>query len=147
MTKPDHNPYSSAYNPAPKPDPLADQKVTYSRPPAVIAWQMVYCGVMLAFYFCCSLMGLYLFLGAEEMADVDLSINEARIFGVIFMVVGFGLAALFATGLFWQRGTGGWVFHIVLISIGLTSACCWPSNIPLLIFWCKHKDYIIEGGK
>lgn len=146
MTEPKHNPYSSAYNPAPKPDPYAAQKVTYTAPPAVITWQLVYCGVMVATYFGCGLLGLFFFLGAEEIADVDLSVDEARIFGVIFMVIGFGLAVLFAIGLFWRKGMGGWVFHIVLISIGLTSACCWPSNIPLLIFWCKHKDYIVGDG-
>ena len=147
MTKPDHNPYSSANNPVPKQDPYAAHKVTYTSPPAVVTWQLVYCGVMVACYLACAVMGLFLFFGAEEIADVDLSVDEARIFGVVFMVVGFGLALLYAAGFFWRKGMGGWVFHLVLISLGLTSACCWPTNIPLLIFWCKHKDYIVGDGK
>ncbi len=123
------------------------KQVTYASPPAVLMWQMLYCGVMVAVYLVCAGLGLFLFFAAEELADVDLSVEEARIVGVAFTILGMGMAVLFAIGLFWRSGMGGWVFHIVLLSIGLMSACCWPSNIPLLIFWCKHKDYIVGDAK
>ncbi len=81
------------------------------------------------------------------MADQEMSATEAKVIGVIFAVIGLPLAILFAAGLFWKKGQGAWVFHIVLIAIGLTSACCLPTNIPLLIFWIKAKDYVVASGK
>jgi hypothetical protein len=30
-----------------------------------------------------------------------------------------------------------WVYDIVLICLGMTSVCCMPVTIPLLIFWIK----------
>ncbi len=137
------NPYRStqAFN-----SPSAELSTQYLEPPAIVIWQLVYCGVMVVVYLAVAAAGVFLFQFAEEIADQDLNAQESRVVGVAFVVLGMVLAGLFAAGFVWRKGMGGWVFHIVLISFGLTSVCCWPTNIPLLIFWIKHKDYIVNSG-
>lgn len=111
--------------------------------PQVVIWEMVYCVAMGLLYLAVALLGVFMMLNANAMVAEDMDLMEIKITGVICMVMGFPLTLLFLAGLVWRRGMGGWIFHIVLISIGLTSACCLPTNIPLLIFWIKEKDRII----
>ncbi len=127
--------------------PNVDPKPDFSnqRPPAVIRWQMIYCAMMALMYFAVAVAGVLLFVMAENLADADMNATEARLIGGILAVMSIGLGVLFAAGLLFRRGNFAWVFHIVLIAIGLTSACCWPSNIPLMIYWIKHKDYIVHS--
>lgn len=69
--------------------------------------------------------------------------NDERIMlivqGIIFMIVSLPLMAIFVFGLNLPRRKWGWIFGIVLIAIGLTSPCCMPASIPLLIFWMKPE--------
>jgi hypothetical protein len=30
-----------------------------------------------------------------------------------------------------------WIYHLVIICFGMTSACCIPMCVPLVIFWLK----------
>jgi hypothetical protein len=138
---PNENPYRNLGSPnVEKPD------FSKQSPPAVITWQMVYCGLMALMYFVVAAGGVFFVVMAGDLPDVEMSQAEASLFGGIFAVMGLGLGVLFGAGLFFRRGNFAWVFHIVLIAIGLMSACCWPTNIPLLIYWIKHKDYIVNSG-
>jgi hypothetical protein len=118
----------------------------YQRPPAVILWQLIYCGVMVFVYLGIAGIGVFLFVNADQLADPEMRPPELKVLGGMFFFLGVLLSALFSAGFIWRRGMSGWVLHIVLIAIGLTSVCCWPTNIPLLIFWIKHRDYIVNSG-
>jgi hypothetical protein len=143
------DPYSNLnpYRPLESENPKPSTKPIYDRPPQVIFWEMVYCGFMLLLYLAVAVLGIGLFVNAELWAEDREEFIELRVFGVVFLVVGLVLSALYAAGFVFRRGMFGWVFHIVLIAIGLTSACFWLTNIPLLIFWIKHKDYIVDSGR
>ena len=111
--------------------------------PQVVIWEMVYCVGMVLVYLGVGILGLVFLTNVEMFVDQQTGPAEIRIMGFLFAAMGFSFAIMFAAGLFWRKGTGGWIYHIILISIGLTSVCCLPTNIPLLIFWIKDKERII----
>ena len=69
--------------------------------------------------------------------DADMSATEAKIMGAVFLILGLVLFVPYALAPFLPRQSWVWVLGLVLICIGLTSACCLPACIPLLIFWLK----------
>ena len=114
--------------------------------PQVMIWQKIYLGFMVALYIAVAIMGIALFVFANEIAadDPDLSPNEMQIAGVIYGIMGVALAVLFGLGFVFSKGNGGWIFNTVLIALGLTSCCCWPATIPLLIYWVQQREQILH---
>jgi hypothetical protein len=111
--------------------------------PAVWNWYVAYCALLAALYLLVIIMG-FVFL-VFEPTDRDMSPGEARIMGVIFIVVGLVLFVPFASGPFLPRRPWAWIFGLVLICIGLTSACCLPAAVPLLIYWLKPDNKAYFG--
>ncbi|MEZ6134752.1 MAG: hypothetical protein R3C53_07575 [Pirellulaceae bacterium] len=133
---------SNPYSPLSSPPELEPGK----RPlPNVVKWQMLYCAAMLVLYLACTVGASILWINAQAWAaDAD-ELREMQIMGAVGAIFCLPLAALFAAGMIWHRGNFGWILNIVLICIGLTSACCMPAAIPLLIFWLKHREDIVQG--
>jgi hypothetical protein len=71
--------------------------------------------------------------------DRDMSEAEAKIMGGVFIVFGLAFAIPFAAAPFLPRQNWVWVLGLVLICLGLTSTCCLPVCIPLLILWLKPE--------
>jgi len=90
----------------------------------------------LLYLFC---LGLGIIFLVAEPTSPDTSAEEARLMGLIFAILGFLLTIPFAAGPFLPREPWAWIFGLVLICIGLGSACCLPFTIPLLIFWLKPE--------
>ncbi len=38
-----------------------------------------------------------------------------------------------------------WIYHLVIICLGLTSPCFMPFSIPLLVFWIKPETKAFYG--
>jgi hypothetical protein len=104
--------------------------------PPVYTWFVVYCVLMALLYLFLVAMGI-IFLFIEP--DQDMSAAEAKLMGAMFIIMGLALFAPFAAAPFLPRKSWAWVFGLVLICIGLTSACCLPVCIPLLIYWLKPE--------
>lgn len=104
--------------------------------PPVYKWFIAYCIFMALLYLGTALMGI-VFIAAEP--DAEMGEAEAKIMGSVFLVMGIVFGAGYAFGPFLPRQSWGWVFGLVLICIGLTSACCLPACIPMLIFWVKPE--------
>ncbi len=140
--RPPENPYEMPYD---SNRPTVARPKFNGPPPAVMTWQMVYLILMLVVYIALVIGGGCLFAFADDIAAEDPAAEPQmfRIMGVIYGIMGFVLAIVFAVGLFWKRGMGGWIYNIVLIALGLTSCITWPMTIPLLIQWIKHKDWIV----
>ena len=134
------------YQPVPPPPPYGPPpgyEVPYAAPtgpPAVLTWFKVYAVGMTLLYMLVIVAGVLIYVMADEFTgEPEMGPEEARIQGVVMIVVGVPLAALFAAGAVLPRRPWVWIYDIVLIAIGLTSCCLWPATIPLLIFWIKPE--------
>jgi hypothetical protein len=116
--------------------------------PKVVVWQRVYCAAMALLYLACIVGGVLLLVFQRQIAEADRSGDGrvvALIYGVMLTAIGFVLFAAFAAALFLPPKPWVWIYHIVLISIGLTSPCCMPASIPLLIFWIRPETRTYFG--
>ena len=116
-----------------------------SEKPAVWNWYAAYCVAMALLYLLCVVMGL-VFLFADP-AELEMDAVGAKLMGGMFVVLGLLLGALFGAGPLLPLRKWAWVVGIVLICIGLTSMCCLPAAVPLLIWWLKPetKQYYNAG--
>jgi len=110
--------------------------------PSVYKWFVVYCILMALLYMTTAVMGI-VFIFTEP--DPEMSAEEAKIMGSVFIILGLVLFVPYALAPFLPRKSWVWVFGLVLICIGLTSACCLPACIPLLIFWLKPEMKAFYG--
>lgn len=112
--------------------------------PAVWGWYVTYCIAMAALYLVVVVAGFTVLLTGPTGPEVDPL--GSKIGSLI--VIGLGLVLLipFAAGPLLPRRRWAWVVGLVLICIGLTSMCCLPIAIPLLIWWLKPetKEYYYD---
>ncbi len=131
---------NSPYEPSPPPVP-ANAKwgsdLSVERP-KIWVWYLAYCGFMALVYFLCFVGGIFMLLNADWLAAES---DEDRVLfvvqGILFSSLGAVLFALFAVVPFLPRKKGAWMYGFVTICLGMTSACCLPMTIPLIIFWIK----------
>jgi cell division protein FtsW (lipid II flippase) len=102
---------------------------------------------MIALYLALTVGGVAMIVFADAIAegDANSSPTEVALIGGIYAGLGVVLTILFAVAFVWRKGTGAWIYQIVLIVLGLTSCCTWPATIPLIIYWIKDKDRIIQS--
>ncbi len=94
---------------------------------------------MACLYLACVL-GAISALFVIDFEDLSREDRVGSLVGCILLgVMSFPLAMLFGFGPFLPRKNWAWIYGIVLIAIGLTSPCCMPVSIPLLIFWIKPE--------
>ena len=109
------------------------------RPP-VLNWFLAYCVFMALVYAACVVGGAWVLSVPEaEMASRDIDPIEMRIQGTVLLAIGLPLMAAFGMAPFLPPRKWVWVYDIVLVAIGLTSPCCMPATIPLLIFFIKPQ--------
>lgn len=104
--------------------------------PPTFKWFVVYCVLMALGCLLTALIGIVYMLTEPEP---DMSAEEAKIMGVLFLIFGLLFFLPYAFAPFLPRQSWVWVFGLVLICLGLTSTCCLPVCIPLLIFWLKPE--------
>lgn len=107
--------------------------------PGVVSWFFVYCAAMSVLYLAVSAAGAAIVFFRQSIGELDPDVGSGfwLAYGVMFLVLGGGLLVLFAVAPFLPRRPWVWVYDIVLICLGMTSACCLPASVPLLIFWIK----------
>ena len=110
--------------------------------PPVYKWFVVYCILMALLYMTTAIIGI-VFMFIEP--DREMSAAEAKIMGSVFLILGLALFVPYAIAPFLPRKSWVWVLGLVLICIGLSSACCLPACIPLLIFWLKPEMKAFYG--
>jgi len=122
---------------------MAPMKAT-SRP-SVVIWYKVYGAVSVLFYL---LIGLAFISGMifDPTFTKGVEYPEAfRIFAWFFSTFIVMLGALFAVSFFLGRSPSAWVYHLVLICLGLSSGLFIVGCIPLLIFWLKPETKAYFG--
>ena len=102
--------------------------------PSAFTWYVVFCVLMALLYLSMTVMGiLFMFTQPER----DMSDAEAKVMGAVFILMGLVFSAPFAIAPFLPRKSWVWVYGLVLICLGLSSVCCLPVCIPLLLAWLK----------
>ena len=111
----------------------------YSLPetrPGVLPWFNAYCILMALLYGVFAVLGVVLlFVPANSQSDRI----AAMIQGFVFLGLGVGLSGVFGVAPFLPRRPWVWIYDLVLICLGLTSVCCLPATIPLLVYWLKPE--------
>lgn len=110
--------------------------------PPAYKWFVVYCVLMALVYLLLAVMGIVNMVTEPEPGR---SAEEAKIMGAVFLIMGLVFCIPYAIAPFLPRQSWVWVFGLVLICLGLTSLCCLPACIPLLIFWMKPEMKAFYG--
>ena len=97
-----------------------------TRPETVVGWFKVYAAVLCLCYVGTSVMGFFFMNDPEE-----------RTTGIVLIVISIPLLAACALPLLLSPRPWLWTYDLVIICIGMTSACFLPACIPLLIAWMK----------
>src|SRR4030042_446442 len=104
--------------------------------PKVCSWFVGYCVLMCLIYLFIIGVGLLYPKFADIVDEEDMAVKIA---GPIYVIVGLIFFIPFAIAPFLKPTPGVWIYDLVLICFGMTSCCCLPAAIPLLIFWIKPE--------
>ena len=105
--------------------------------PAVVVWLKVYCGILAFVYLLCALMSLLFFFA--DPVELEMAPAEAQIIGAVFLILGIVLFVVFLIPIILEPRPWLWIYDLVAICLGLTSVCCFPFSVALLIFWLKPE--------
>ena len=105
--------------------------------PKVVFWYKLYCGLMTFLYLALIVVGIILIIFHKSIEPNDPM--GMLMGGIMYVVIGFTLAIPFIISFFLPRKSWVWIYHLVLICLGLASCCCMPVTIPLLIFWISPE--------
>ena len=103
--------------------------------PAVVMWYKIYAGFLCLLYLLVAAGSLIFFF--VDPADLEMPAVAAKLMGALFLVMGLGLFTACLLPLLLTPRPWLWVYGLVIICLGMTSACFLPVCIPLLIFWLK----------
>ena len=106
------------------------------RPP-VIKWFRFYCWVLCVMYLAVAAFSLMFFLA--DPVELEMSRMAALVMGVCVLLMGLGLLVASLLPLVLRPRPWLWTYDLVIICLGMTSACFLPACIPLLIFWLKPE--------
>lgn len=140
-------PYAPPGYGAPSGDPYGFRPpdVPFGTPAPVWPWYVAYAVAMALLYLAC--VGGAVALGVFA-ADIPASATDDMppvVMAVILGVIGLPLFVAYAAAPFLPKKPWAWTYHLVLICISLTSACCMIAGIPLLIYWMKPETKAMFG--
>ena len=113
--------------------------------PAVVTWFKVYAGVLFLVYLAVIAFSFIFLLVDPE--DLEMPAAEAKVMGIMFLAVGSFLSIACLIPLLARPRPWVWVYSLVIICLGMTSACFLPACIPLIIFWIKPETKRYHGMK
>lgn len=110
--------------------------------PPVLIWYRVYCGAMALLSLACLAGGIALLLLRDLLpSDEDVPPGLWLLYGVGFTVVGGLLTPIFLASFFLPRTRRTWIYHTVLIALGMVWVCCLPATVPMMLYWIKPETY------
>jgi hypothetical protein len=107
------------------------------QPPKVLLWFKIYCGLLCCLYLATAAFSLFFFLA--DPTDMDMSPLAAHITGALLLGVSLPLFGACLLPIVLRPRAWLWTYDLVIICLGMTSACFLPACIPLLIFWLKPE--------
>ncbi len=106
------------------------------RPPVVV-WYKAYCALLTFTYMAVAALGVFFIVARHSLADAENPPEGFLLGGLVCVVVGSFFAAPCLAALFLPPRPWVWIYHLVIICVGMTSACCIPICVPLLVFWIR----------
>lgn len=137
----------SPYQPPPflvDPRFAAGSQIIAQRPLVFICY-ILYCVLMALLYLVCVGIGIMLIALSHEIQDKEVNATQWQIMGGVIIVVSLPLLLLFAAGPLLPRNKLGWIFGIIAIGIGMTSACTIIPCVLLLIGWLQRDTKLYYG--
>jgi len=115
-----------------------------ARQPPIVFWFKIYTGALSLLYLFCVALGVRFFFFPSVLAADKM---DSLVMGGLMMGLGLVLFVATLLPLLLKPRPWVWVYDLVVICFGLTSVCCLPASIPLLIFWIKPetKRYFMDG--
>ena len=104
-----------------------------NNPPSVVRWYKVYATFMVSLYVLLTL-ALVVILALSAKTHRTAITPFEWVYLIILSLVSLVLAGVFLTAFFLPRKPWVWIYHLVLICLGLSSPCLLPACVPLLIF-------------
>lgn len=105
--------------------------------PPVYKWYVAYCIAMAVLYVIVAVMGGILLTMDPVRSGQDAA--TVKVQATIMIAIGIPLIFIFGCAPFLPKKPWAWITGIVLLALGMTSCCCLPAAIPLLIFWLKPE--------
>ncbi len=118
-------------------NPIAQQ------PPAVIFWFKFYAGSLCFLYLLTAGFSLFLLFG--DSTSLDMPPESALIMGGLLLAISLVLIVAYFLPFILAPRPWLWVYNLVIICLGMTSACYLLACIPLLIFWLKPETQRYYG--
>jgi len=119
---------------------MSDEAVfetSYENPPGVVMWFKFYAAFLAFIYLLVA--GVSLIFLFVDPVELEMDATSARVIGAIMLIMGLGLFAACLLPLISKPKPWLWIYDLIIICLGMTSACFWPITIPLLIFWLKPE--------
>jgi hypothetical protein len=113
--------------------------------PAILGWYRAYAVAMALLYLATAGIGVVAHIRPPPQAAPAASPVVMLGFGILAALLGLVLLAAFAAALLLPPKPWVWIYHLVLITVGMTSACCLPACIALLVFWLKPETRAYFG--
>jgi len=113
--------------------------------PPVYTWYKVYCAAMAVMYLFVAIVGVLFLAGVSFMPAQDQDKLAGLIVGPMYIIMGLAFMVPFILALFLSPKPWVWIYGLVLICLGMTSCCCLPASIPLLIYWIKPDVKLYFG--
>ena len=104
--------------------------------PSVLVWFRVYTIFLSLLYLLVIGLGVFFLQFGSQLQNEAM---DGVFFGLFMIAMGIPLCALFLVPLVLPPRPWVWIFDLVLIGIGCTSACTLPFCIALIIFWIKPE--------
>lgn len=105
--------------------------------PPVWSWYVVYAIAMALLYFAV--------LGGCVWFAIEAPPSEPTFVFVLMAALCVPLFLAFAAAPLLPKKSWAWYYHLALIALGLTSACCLPASGALLYFWLKPEAKAFFG--
>lgn len=116
--------------------------VQMAEEPRVLFWFRVYLAVMCLMYLGVTVIGILGLMAGQGIFALESSSEDAfmlTLMGFLFTLMGAILFAICCIPFFAPQRSWVWIYDLVIICIGMTSACFLPACIPLLIYWLKPE--------
>lgn len=115
-------------------------------PPPVVKWFKIYAAVLMCLY------GIFLVGGLGVLVGGIVNSSDPEhvlmiIGGLIAAVLGLVFAIFTGLPLLLRPSPKVWIYNLVVIALGLTSACFIPFCIALLVYWIKPETKQFYGQK